>query len=53
MANYGEFEKEFGEYLFSSLHTGQLENVLDLWIKFLDKYAVKADNKLQEWDDIF
>ena len=53
MANLDEFLKEFGGDLSASLHTGQLEHVLDLWHKFLDICRSRADSKLQEWDDIF
>lgn len=53
MANYDEFYKDFGAELIPSLNSGQLENVLDLWLKFLDICAMRADSKLKEWEDIF
>ena len=53
MANLDEFLKDYEDELIVALHTGQLKIIVELWLKFLDMCADRANSKLRDWDDIF
>jgi len=53
MANLSEFFIEYKDMLEDALTKGRLKEILELWLEFIEKCAMKLESKLSAFDDLF
>ncbi len=53
MVNLSEFMNEYQDQLYDLLREAKLNDIIELWLEFFQKYAMRAHSKMQDFDGLF